>query len=341
MVENIEAVKENEDKVSERTSIYTLIEEEIMKKDCSAKTKEKKLKKLARLREQKINIMLVGSTGSGKSSTVNALFDMSVAKVGKGVDPETRHITEFELDNLTVWDTPGLGDGVEKDQEIADEILLKLQERDDDGNQLIDLVVMVMDASSKDLGNYYSIINDVLIPEFGEHAGKKIIIALNQSDIAMKGNHWDSEKNEPDEVLSSFLKKKAASVRDRIKENTGLDLKPVCYCAGYSEQGVQRKPYNLTKLLYSIIKAAPKVKRLTIADNLNNDENNWMYNDDDGYGERVSRKFGEIVLSCISDGIEDGAEIGGELLGIPGMILGGAIGGVVGCVGGIVSAFAS
>ncbi|WP_022762220.1 GTPase family protein [Butyrivibrio sp. AD3002] len=324
-----------------KKSIYSLIEEEIKSMDISDEAKKRKLKKLAKLKNQQLNVMLVGATGSGKSSTVNALFDMSVAKVGEGVDPETRKVTEFQLDNLTVWDTPGLGDGVDKDQEIADEILLKLQEKDSEGEQLIDLVIMVVDASSKDLGNYYTIINDILIPEFGDLASKKIVIALNQSDIAMKGTHWDSENNKPDDVLETFLKKKAASVRARIKENTGLDLKPVCYCAGYSENGVQRKPYNLTKLLYHIVKAAPKAKRLTIAENLNNDSANWAYNEDVKYSESLKKDFGDIVVDCLGEGMDTGCDIGGDLLGIPGMIVGAVIGGVIGGVAGVIKAIAS
>ncbi len=319
-------------------SIYDLIEEEILSQDLDEKTRAKKLKKLDKIRKQQINIMLVGSTGSGKSSTVNALFDMSVAKVGEGADPETRDISEFVLDNLTIWDTPGLGDGVERDQEIADEILLKLQEKDDEGKQIIDMVVVVMDASTKDLGSYYSLFNEVLIPEFGDNAKKRIVVALNQSDIAMKGAHWDDEKNEPDEVLQAFLKKKAASVRARIKENTGLDVKPICYCAGFSEGGVQRKPYNLTKLLYYIVKAAPKAKKLNIAGNLNSDAANWKYNEDSEYGRKLDRDFGEIVLSCIDEGIEEGVEIGERILGIPGILIGGVIGAVSGGVRGVFQA---
>lgn len=37
--------------------------------------KNERLSRLIRIREKKANIMLTGATGSGKSSTVNALFN--------------------------------------------------------------------------------------------------------------------------------------------------------------------------------------------------------------------------------------------------------------------------
>lgn len=339
--EGISYVSTKGDSVDKK-SIYTYIEDEILSMTGSEESKKKKLKRLEKHKKQKINIMLVGATGSGKSSTVNALFDMKLAKVGEGADPEAKGITEYKFENLTVWDTPGLGDGLARDQEIADEILLKLQEKDKKDRQLIDLVVVVMDASSKDLGSYYGLINDVLIPEFGDNARKRIVVALNQSDIAMKGTHWDNEKNEPDEVLEAFLKKKIASVRTRLRENTGLDLKPICYCAGYTHNGMQRKPYNLSKLLYYIVKAAPKAKKLNIADSLNTDSDNWAFNDKKmNYKFKIRKSFSDIVADCICEGMDDGADLGELVLGIPGIIIGATLGAVVGGVKGIFEGIAS
>ncbi len=325
-------------KAEDGPGIYELLEQEIMESlELSEPEKAKRLSKLLSIKDKKVNIMLTGSTGSGKSSTINALFDMEVAKVGVGVDPETDKISKFELGNLTIWDTPGLGDGIENDREIAASIIKKLNEVDEEGNPVIDMVIVVMDSSSKDLGTSYDIINNVLVPCLGKEAEKRVLIALNQADIAMKGKHWDEAKNEPDAVLQEFLKKKAKSVQDRIFGSTGLSITPICYCAGYKEEGGdQRKPYNLTKLLYYIVQAIPKEKRLALADHINDDEDNWMYDDAEAdYRGGMNRSFGDAVGDGIIDGMETGTELGEEILGLPGMIIGGIIGAAVGGIKGV------
>ena len=64
-----------------------------------------------------LDVMVTGVTGAGKSTTLNAFFQRTVAKVGKGVDPETMELAAYSLnDAFRLWDTPGLGDGVSIDQ---------------------------------------------------------------------------------------------------------------------------------------------------------------------------------------------------------------------------------
>ena len=95
-------------------NIFDSLQEEIMLSDLSKTEKDRRISMLSNAKNRKINLMLVGASGSGKSSTINALFDMSVAKVGVGADPETKEITKFDFGNFTIWDTPGLGDSVIK-----------------------------------------------------------------------------------------------------------------------------------------------------------------------------------------------------------------------------------
>lgn len=325
-----------------KRDIFETMQEDIMGAGIDESTRRKMLKNVMRLKEQKINIMVTGATGCGKSSTINALFDTEVAKVGVGVDPETMEIEKYELDNLVLWDTPGLGDGREADNRHAKNIINKLLERDKDGNALIDLVLVILDGGSRNMGTDYELINNVIIPNLGPEKERRILVAINQADMAMKGRNWDYKKNEPDEQLKEFLDNKAASVRDRIYEATGLRVEPIYYSAGYMEDGgVQNRPYNLSKLLYYIVKATPSEKRAVYVNNVNNDEAMWVDNDEIlDYGSETRKS----IFDSIKDGVSDGADIGGDIgsiFGNTGRVIGTVVGGIVGGVVGAVKAVGS
>lgn len=338
-----------------------ILEDEILKSKASEEEKKNLLKRLRNFCNSETNIMLVGATGCGKSSTINALFAVGeednvqvdvedtedgevvetkniskyveVAKVGSKADPETKDIEKYKIGNLVLWDTPGLGDGTEIDEHHKEVITELLKEEDEDGNALIDLVLVILDGSTRDLGTSYKILNEVIIPQLGEETNR-ILIALNQADIAMKtGRHWDYEKNVPDETLVDFLNEKVASIKTRIKEDSNLDVEPVYYCAGYEEEsGDVVRPYNLSKLLYYIMQSLPAQKRVAIMEGINTDSDNYENNDDEeDYNEGIKDSF-YGSFDYISDGVDTGAEIGGTILGIPGAIVGAFIGGAVGCI---------
>jgi predicted GTPase len=322
-----------------RKSIYDVMEDAINRSTTSDAEKNRRLSELLKFRSQQTNLMIVGATGTGKSSTINSIFDLSIAKVGVGVEPETTEIAKYEFDNLTIWDTPGLGDGNEADKRNTRMIVEKLSEVGSDGNMLIDLVLVVVEASSKDLRTTYDLISKVIYPCLGKDNSNRILVGINQADMAMKGNHWDYEKNEPDDILREFLDKKAASVKARIAETTGLEVEPICYCAGYTDDdGVQRRAYNLAKLLWGILKIMPKEKRLTVADTLRDDDAMWEDDDNDAdYAEGVRETMFD-AWDYIEICMEDGVDIGNAILGLPGAIVGGVIGLVVGTIRGAVSA---
>lgn len=333
---------------TEKTMFDELVDEINASNDIPEATKKKLLTNIMRSKNEPVNILITGPTGCGKSSTINAMFNMEVAKVGVGVDPETMEITAFKLGNLTIYDSPGLGDGKEKDIEHAKKITEMLNRRDRAGNALIDLVLVIVDGSTRDLGTTYELIEHVIIPALGEERHDRMLIAVNQADVAMKGKHWDSENNCPDSVLTDFLNDKVNSIKTRIKDNTGIDVDPIFYSAGYKEEGFEQSaPYNLSKLMMYLLKAIPARKRLVVVENTNRDDEMWKKSDElENYQEEIKKTLVDSICEGAERGGNIGSEIGGALCAAfgktgrrvgeaVGRVVGGIVGGIGGLIGGL------
>lgn len=204
-------------------------------------------KKLEKARFRPLDVMVTGVTGAGKSTTLNTIFKKNVTKVGNGVDPETMYLDYYSLNDVfRLWDTPGLGDGVANDEshkkKLVD-LLYKTYSLDGNIYGWIDFVIVVLEGLNRDMGSTYTLLNEVIVPNI---QAERILVVINQADMAMKGRHWNKETNRPDEVLLDFLEKQAISIQNRVKEATGVTIrKPVYYSAEYG--------YNIEKLLDFII----------------------------------------------------------------------------------------
>lgn len=68
-----------------------------------------KAKENAVSERSKTNILLIGATGVGKSSLINAIFGGNIVKAGAG-KPVTQHLEKIEIKEkgLMLWDTKGI-----------------------------------------------------------------------------------------------------------------------------------------------------------------------------------------------------------------------------------------
>ena len=202
-----------------------------------------------------LDIMVTGVTGAGKSTTLNALFGDSVATVGNGVDPETMELDSYNLhDYARIWDTPGLGDGIAQDKKHSKkiiELLHKTYTVNEKDFGWIDLVLVIIEGTNRDMGTTYTLINDVLLPHIQED---RVLVAINQADIAMKGRYWDRALCRPKPELKNFLDNQSLSIQRRVKEATDLTIPtPIYYSAEYN--------YNMRALMDLIIDNIPQTKR--------------------------------------------------------------------------------
>lgn len=191
---------------------------------------------LKKMRIRPLDVMVTGVTGAGKSTTLNAFFQRTVAKVGDGVDPETMELNSYELNNFfRVWDTPGLGDGVALDQihkKKMIDLLYTTYSVDEIVYGFIDMVIVIIEGSNRDMGTTYTLLNEVIVPNIQK---ERIFVIINQADIAMKGRHWNQSTQTPDSQLIAFLEEQAVSIQKRVREATGINImKPVYYSAEYA-----------------------------------------------------------------------------------------------------------
>ena len=74
-----------------------------------------------------LSVAVIGKTGAGKTSLINGLLGMKVGKEGDTLSRGTTHVEKFESDirgvGVTIWDTPGLQDGMCKDDEYLQQMV--------------------------------------------------------------------------------------------------------------------------------------------------------------------------------------------------------------------------
>lgn len=179
------------------------------------------------------DVMVLGATGAGKSTTITRLGGQRIPPVGHGVGPQTQEVCSYKLDDsMRLHDTPGLGDSPRQDAKHMAKIRERLQETslvDQHDYRLIDAAVLILDGSQRDIGAALQVLEQVLLPGL---PSSRIMLAINQADLAMKGRYWDAHRNCPQAPLQAYLAEQANTLQHRLQHSTGANLPmPVSYSA--------------------------------------------------------------------------------------------------------------
>lgn len=282
-------------------------------------------------RAKPINLLITGGTGVGKSSTINALFGRQVSDIGTGAKPQTMAIDKYQLGKITLYDSPGFGDSPEKDKIHANKIVDLLNTKNNNNEYLIDMVLIILDATSRDLGSALQLITNVVMKNFSDYS--RIIVALNKCDAVLSGEYWDKNDSKPYPELVKKLDEISDTIQSRIYDSTNIQIKPIYYSAGGYDpiKRITRKPYNLLKLLYFIYSNAPVKKRLAFNEHINPDPTVWNTNDNtEQYVEGMKKSFFDALRDNIQDGADYCGNIGKALFGDNGETVGRVVGGVGG-----------
>ena len=187
------------------------------------------------------HFLVIGGTGVGKSSTINVLTGKNLAKVGYGSEPQTQKLMGYGAKGYVLWDTPGLGEGLNEDMR---HIRLIKELITNNAAYRIQHLLVIVEANKRDYGTVYKVIEEIAKPRYALH----ISILMNQADQAMKGRNWDGINNLPTSALLSFLNEQALSTQERIMRNTGVKVATPVFYSAATGYGVDTLDQHLKQL---------------------------------------------------------------------------------------------
>lgn len=183
-------------------------------------------------------IGLMGKTGAGKSSLINALFKSSLSPVSD-VSGCTRQAQRFSMTmnnhTLTLIDLPGIGESLERDKEYHSLYRHLLPE--------LDLIIWVLKADdrawSSDEQCYH------FLTEQCGYQPERFLFVLNQADKMEPCRQWDALIHQPSSEQSDNLILKQEAVITAFKPHH-----PVMVVSAVEN-------YQLTELAEQLILALP------------------------------------------------------------------------------------
>ena len=193
---------------------------------------------------QHLNMIVVGKSGVGKSTLLNACFGKKLAKTGNG-EPVTKEIKCHQLPNypLRIYDTVGLELG--KADSCAEEINCLCDKMIKKGN--LDDFIHIMWYCISSEGSRYEDFEIDFINKMSEKL--KVIVVLTKTQSKKNGNELKEKLSE--KIKSKIVIVRAEPYEIEDEENEG--------------ENITLKSFGLEELLKETTELVPEAQKLALA----------------------------------------------------------------------------